>query len=831
MVSTNWAWLRRSPSSQAQANSLETGEQAAEVAEQLGLPVQRSIQRSPVEHFPQSPPRHSGPGTSTGDTFRYWDPTASRAWWVPRGGQGHLMSCSTDRSWSISAEMAAGGAYAFVAEWTQVLKCQRCSTRLREPHPDSPLVGLPVIELPGTEDGTAEEGVAEEPDAAADRMGRGEFFVEMNDMSHYSSDASSARLCLHIAPRVWVTAVEASAADGSWGPLALRPMDEEAVAAQEATGAPPTWIGDVLDCHGSQIILSIRRIDWRADPSAILLEKSDHSVSSRTWLEGEDEISLAGSPPLWCIRVEKPTGLPAFTRRSDRELVLYEMHIGSFTDEGTLKAATAKLQHVKDLGCTALSVMPLQQDARRLTSGSPNCWGYDILSLIAVDSSLGSVEDVLDFIKTAHKLGMAVIVDYVANHLMWGCADVIGPQYFLPDQDTPWGPRPDFSQAEVRRHALEAAEFWLLRLGADGLRVDSTKSIRKLPGGAPDPAGALFLSELSAFCRRHGRLAVAEDLEDGDGLMQCGGLGFHLQWDMSLFCWVYDALVNPMDEYRDFQPVCRGLLGLAPGRGHALRGRVIFLESHDTAASDRYGRVPAAVHNGKAFMAHGEGEWHADAEFGDAFQQAKDSLPYPDQEAVEANTFAARRTAIGLVLVMTAPGTPMLLQGQEVCDCLPFRWPQGPGLDWTRVDMTTGPTAEWQQMCRSLIAVRRGALPGGSPSSALGPFQGDGVHIYHTYGGVLAYLRWADPEDSRSSGGSAPRLGLVMVNCTHCQYDNYEVGIPPSKAWRVAVTTVGGGHLLNTKIEAIQGRPVHGFPCALGVGLQAYSAVVLVQDS
>lgn len=84
-----------------------------------------------------------------------------------------------------------------------------------------------------------------------------------------------------------------------------------------------------------------------------------------------------------------------------------------------------------------------------------------------------------------------------------------------------------------------------------------------------------------------------------------GGLGFHLQWDMALFCWIYDALVNPRDEFRKVHKVVNGLVGLAPGRAHALRGRVVFMESHDTAACDRYGRVPAGVHNGKSFLPEG----------------------------------------------------------------------------------------------------------------------------------------------------------------------------------------------------------------------------------
>lgn len=65
--------------------------------------------------------------------------------------------------------------------------------------------------------------------------------------------------------------------------------------------------------------------------------------------------------------------------------------------------------------------------------------------------------------------------------------------------------------------------------------------------------------------------------------------------------------------------------------------------------------------------------------------QAGSVTPYPEEEEVLQNRFALRRAALGLVLVMTAPGVPMLLQGQEVCECRPFQWPHGPRLDWSRV--------------------------------------------------------------------------------------------------------------------------------------------------
>lgn len=630
-------------------------------------------------------------------------------------------------------------------------------------------------------------------------------------------------------------AVEALAADGSWGPLALRRA--ETTGAPEP-GQPSVWIGDALDFRpegsdaNTEIVLRVTRRDWRIDPYALVLSMAKDNHSRRGAEAGGSEAELPPGPAVWSHLAPAPMPAAAFTRCADRELVLYELHLGSFTPEGTLRAAAARLGHVQSLGCTAISVMPVQQDARRLESGEANMWGYDVISLLAVDSVYGSPSDLAAFVAAAHRIGLAVIVDYVANHFMWGADGLYGPHYFLRHQETCWGPRPDFARPEVRALGLAAVEFYLA-LGFDGVRVDSTKSLRKLPNDAPDAAGAAFLGDLAALCRRRGRLTVAEDLEDGDGILQQGGLGFHLQWDMALFCWVFDALVNPADEYRDFGRVEDGLRGLAPSRGHTLRGRVIFMESHDTAPSDRYGRLPAAVHNGKAFLvADGEAEGG-----GDAFQKAKGALPYPSLAAVEASAFAIRRAALGLVIIMTAPGVPMLLQGQEACECRPYCWPRGPAVDWQRLQAVEGPSVQWRQLCRDLIALRLGGSATPSTGSARrpgqrpGPLMGDGLHAFHAHGGVLAYLRWAEVADSREEDLDGPDLALIVINCTNNNFPSYELGVPPSRSWRLALTTARGAGTGSDVLLQACVKANHSFPCSVSVSLQAYSALILMRES
>eukprot|EP00971_Amphidinium_carterae_P260523 5168782-Amphidinium_carterae.1 len=291
------------------------------------------------------------------------------------------------------------------------------------------------------------------------------------------------------------------------------------------------------------------------------------------------------------------------------------MHLGTFTPEGTLAAAALGLDHIKDLGMTGISLMPLQQDYMQVHSR--RSWGYDPLSLFAIHTAYGSPSDVINFVNEAHSRGLAVILDFVANHFKDPSMALLGPAYFQTGQGTPWGPRPDFSNVEVRSYVLSAVALYCDRYGFDGIRVDSTKSMRKHPWGEMDVDGSLLLAEVSAWCRRCGKICIAEDLEDGEhGLLQMGGLGFHFQWDMAYFVWLYEALVNPDDKFRNLEKVTRAMHGLNPMRSHTLRGRVIFMESHDTAPCDRYGRMPSAINHGKAFFADA-----SDEVAGDAFQR------------------------------------------------------------------------------------------------------------------------------------------------------------------------------------------------------------------
>lgn len=789
-------------------------------------------------------------------TVQIWDPLAHHVWLVCKSDNEQVPLTRNERGvWQTSCrQLSASEEYAFIAEWTQKWAITSETGRfgfLRElgglddadaPDCDKELPGgiehpcgnddaTPVAGNCAEDDGACEETIMDKrPPSPAEILGTAEFCLEVQDFGRFAVDATGVRVTLLISPRVSACAVSISSADKSWGPVPLQLAEGEG----DTSASVACWVGDVVDLEfGSMhpIDVHVRRRDWRIDPCSLVLSpgRIEDPFASETFPQ------TPHGPATWSVHSQLPKAPPTYVRCSDREIVLYELHLGSFTPEGTVRAATAKLQHIRNLGCSALSLMPIHQDLLRMKSGAPDFWGYDVMSFFALDAVYGTLEDFTVFVDTAHQLGLAVIIDFVVNHMMWGADGYVGPQYFDRSQITAWGPRPDFSIPEVREHSLAAAEILLLGLNADGLRIDSTKSIRKYPDGGNDAAGTSFLGELAALCRQHGKLAIAEDLEDGDGVLQFGGLGLHMQWDMAFFNWSYDALVNPMDEHRDINRVVDGLKGLSPARSHVLRGRVIFMESHDTATSDRYGRFAAAVHNGKSFMPLGNGSEHSDCD-GDAFQKIEGALPYPSVAAVEADAFAARRAAIGLVLMMTAPGIPMILQGQEVFECRPYKWPRGPALDWNRVAACSGSAALYKDMLKKLNQLR--LAPFDNPDGVLmkkSPFQGDGFHACHQNAGVLAYLRWSEPEDSRYATDQRAELALVVLNCSNSNFPAYVLGVPPSKRWRLVFSTISGNEFCNGEVSgnvylnAAQHTAKHSFPCSLPVTLPPYCASVFLR--
>ena len=143
--------------------------------------------------------------------------------------------------------------------------------------------------------------------------------------------------------------------------------------------------------------------------------------------------------------------------RSWAEAVLYELHIGTFTPQGTFAAATAKLSELAEIGITAIEVMPVGQWSGR------HGWGYDGVLPFAPHPAYGTPDDFKAFIEQAHRLGMMVLLDVVMNHFGPEGAYIhrLAPEFFDAARPTPWGAAIDFDQQAVHAFWIECALMWL----------------------------------------------------------------------------------------------------------------------------------------------------------------------------------------------------------------------------------------------------------------------------------------------------------------------------------------------------------------------------------
>ncbi len=209
------------------------------------------------------------------------------------------------------------------------------------------------------------------------------------------------------------------------------------------------------------------------------------------------------------------------------DLVFYELHVGTFTPEGTFAAAAEKLEYLRDLGVTAVELMPLADWPGRWG------WGYDHAALFAPSRAYGTPDDLRRLVDRAHALGLAVFHDVIYNHLGpdGSYSAAFGPM-FTDTHHTPWGSAinlDDEGSASVRRLFLDNARMWLVEYHMDGLRLDATDQL--YDDGTPH-----FLAELTAAVDAlpgWNRVLIAEDHRNLNTVVQArdqGGYGLDGVW-------------------------------------------------------------------------------------------------------------------------------------------------------------------------------------------------------------------------------------------------------------------------------------------------------------
>ncbi|MFM9608860.1 malto-oligosyltrehalose trehalohydrolase [Streptomyces niveiscabiei] len=335
--------------------------------------------------------------------------------------------------------------------------------------------------------------------------------------------------------------------------------------------------------------------------------------------------------------------------------VLYELHVGTYTPEGTLDAAADRLGHLAALGVTHVELMPL------CPFPGTNGWGYEGVSLWAVHEPYGGPEALRRFVDRAHGLGLGVVLDVVHNHLgpSGNHLPAFGP-YFTDTHHTPWGAAVNLDAAgsdEVRSFLLGSALAWLRDFRLDGLRLDAVHALR-------DTRAYPFLEELSAavdaLADESGRplfLIAESDLNDPRVISprERGGLGLHAQWNDDFHHALHCALTGESQGYyADFAraPLAAVAKTLTDGFFHdgtysSFRGR-------------RHGR-PLDRSRTAAHRLLG-------------YSQTHDQIGNRAQGDRLSASLSPGLLACAAALTLTGPFTPMLFMGEEWAASTPWQF-------------------------------------------------------------------------------------------------------------------------------------------------------------
>jgi maltooligosyltrehalose trehalohydrolase len=331
--------------------------------------------------------------------------------------------------------------------------------------------------------------------------------------------------------------------------------------------------------------------------------------------------------------------------------VIYELHVGTFSPEGTFDGAAARLEHLTRLGVTHVCVMPVA--AFPGTRG----WGYDGVHLYAVHDPYGGPEAFARLVESCHRAGLAVLLDVVYNHLGpdGNYLGLYGP-YFTDRYRTPWGEALNLDgpgSDQVRRHLIENALFWMERYHVDGLRLDAIHAI-------VDTSARHLLEELAEeterLAAREGRPLVLigeSDLNDPRVVRprEVGGYGLDAQWSDDLHHALHAALTGERSGYyQDFGPLA--------DVARALRRAYVY----DGRYAPHRGRVhgrPAADLPGHRFL---------------GYAQTHDQVGNRARGERLGHLVGPELAGVAAALVLTSPFVPMLFQGEEWNASSPFQY-------------------------------------------------------------------------------------------------------------------------------------------------------------
>jgi maltooligosyltrehalose trehalohydrolase len=266
------------------------------------------------------------------------------------------------------------------------------------------------------------------------------------------------------------------------------------------------------------------------------------------------------------------------------ELVIYELHVGTFTAEGTFDAAIPYLRGLRELGVTAIELLPVA------TFPGERGWGYDGLYLSAPHRAYGGPAGLARLVDAAHSAGLAVLLDVVYNHLGPGneALRAFAP-YIASRHDTIWGDALDYSETGVREWAIQNAELWVRDYHVDGLRLDAVHAIL-------DESPQHVCAELAVRVRDANPRALVISEMQIDDWRPIEEWGHDAQWDDRAHHELHVLLTDEHDGYyAGFGSVTR-LAGVLQGDGHDPRRLVVYAQNHDQVGNRATGdRLPPGL--------------------------------------------------------------------------------------------------------------------------------------------------------------------------------------------------------------------------------------------
>lgn len=342
-------------------------------------------------------------------------------------------------------------------------------------------------------------------------------------------------------------------------------------------------------------------------------------------------------------RVVAPARMAALAEtRPLAQWVIYEMHVGTFSPEGTYRGAEARLDALAELGITAIELLPLA------AFPGERGWGYDGVALYAPFAGYGDPDDLRSFVRAAHHRGIAVLLDVVYNHF-GPSGNYLGryaPEYFTTNVDTPWGSGPDYGHAPMRELVLENARYWLEQFGFDGLRLDATHEIH-------DPSSVHVLREIAdlAHAMSPPRRVFFEDERNDPAVVQ--DLGADAVWADDFHHQLHVLLTGERDGYYGAYEPTVAALARAIDEGWSFTG-----QPYPPWGGKARGRSPREL---------GMDPQHLVYCIQNHDQVGNRALGTRLTAQVDLDVFCAAS-----VLLLALPATPLVFMGQEWASSSPF---------------------------------------------------------------------------------------------------------------------------------------------------------------